>query len=81
MQNSAIFAAISHEVRSGSFSQEALESLQRAVEQEKDILTAEESFELGLILADSSLSVNGALGAVQFPESSVPRAKFSGRKP
>ena len=47
MQNEAIFAAISHEVRSGLFSQEALESLQRAVEQEKDILTAEESFELG----------------------------------
>jgi hypothetical protein len=37
-------------------SQEALESLQRAVELEKDILSAEEANQLGLILADSSLS-------------------------
>jgi hypothetical protein len=56
MQNAAIWSAISHEVRSGLFSQEALDSLQRACEEERDILSADEVFELGLILADSSLS-------------------------
>jgi hypothetical protein len=56
MQNAAIWSAISHEVREGILSQEALESLQRAVEEEKDILSVEEANELGLILADSSLS-------------------------
>jgi hypothetical protein len=56
MQNAALWSAISHEVRSGLLSQEALDSLRRAVEQEKDILTAEEANQLGLILADSSLS-------------------------
>ena len=53
MQNAAIWSAISHEVRSGCLSQEALESLQRAVEQDKDILSTEEATQLGLILADS----------------------------
>jgi hypothetical protein len=56
MQNAAIWSAISHEVRSGSLSQEALESLQRACEDERDILSADEAFELGLIMADSSLN-------------------------
>jgi hypothetical protein len=56
MQNAAIWSAISSEVRSGLLSQESLDSLQRAVQVEKDILSTEEAFELGLILADSSLS-------------------------
>jgi hypothetical protein len=56
MQNVGIWSAISHEVRSGLLSQEALDSLQRACEDEQDILSADEAFELGLILADSSVS-------------------------
>ena len=56
MQNAAIWSAISHEVRSGLLSREALDSLQRACEDERDILSADEAVELGLILADSSLS-------------------------
>jgi hypothetical protein len=56
MQNAAIWSAISQEVRSGLLSQEALDSLQRACENERDILSADEAFELGIILADSSLS-------------------------
>jgi hypothetical protein len=56
MQNAAIWSAISHEVREGILSQEALDILQRACEEERDILGADEAHELGLILADSSLS-------------------------
>jgi hypothetical protein len=56
MQNDAIWSAINHEVRAGLLSQEAVESLQRACEEEGNILSAEEATQLGLILADSSLS-------------------------
>jgi hypothetical protein len=56
MQNAALWSAISQEVRSGLLSQEALDSLQRAVQEERDILSVEEANQLGLILADSSLS-------------------------
>jgi hypothetical protein len=56
MRNIAIWSAISQEVRSGILSQEALESLQRAIEEEQEILTVEEARQLGLILVDASLS-------------------------